>query len=82
MDNKQAAKVLHDDMYRIAHDDFVEVPTTKALTQFLDGITNDKIEELKNALRDLAQNTDEDCPAEYRSKHLRESLRESFELTK
>ncbi len=37
-------------------------------------------EELLEALRELAVNTDEDCPAEYRSSHLSNALADAFDL--
>jgi len=41
---------------------------------------NDK--ELKRILQDLLDNVDEDCPSEYRTKHLRMAMDEAREALK
>lgn len=41
-----------------------------------------KFKECRNLLQNLAQNTDEDCPSEYRTDHLRTALIDSFEFLK
>lgn len=41
-----------------------------------------KFKTCRNLLQDLAQNADEDCPAEYRTDHLRTALTDSLEFLK
>lgn len=40
----------------------------------------DRINEYKNALEDLVEQADEDCPQEYRSKHFKNALAAAIEL--
>ena len=40
------------------------------------------IERLKTLLSDLVTNVDEDCPTEYRTKHLKECISDSYSFLK
>lgn len=40
------------------------------------------IERLKTLLSDLVANVDEDCPTEYRTKHLKECISDSYSFLK
>lgn len=53
-----------------------------AMSYIHDTQISDKERELKDALAELAIQTDEDCPGVNRSAHLREALVTAFELTK